>query len=84
MITLRGEGGAALTLADLAADVLLDRAFAWLCHQRRRWPDAADVWDFRRRWPEEKARLQAELRDGRFGFGLLCQRSRKTGPQVVA
>jgi hypothetical protein len=58
-------------LGQLVADATLERAFAWLCRQRRDWPDAADVWELRRRWPEEKARLQAELRAESFRFGLL-------------
>ena len=46
---------------DLASDAVLDSAYGWLCEQRRRWPDAADVWSLRRDWPEERARLRAEL-----------------------
>jgi hypothetical protein len=60
------------TLPNLVAtNSTLDHAFAWLCRRRRDWPDAADVWELRRRWPEEKERLRAELRAGTFRFGLL-------------
>jgi RNA-directed DNA polymerase len=52
----------------LDSDRVLDQAYEWLCRQRRRWPDAADIWSFRRDWPQEKARLQAELRKGSFRF----------------
>ena len=38
----------------LASDAVLNHVYAWLCRQRRRWPDAADVWSFRRDWPAEK------------------------------
>lgn len=48
--------------ARFTSDETLERAFAWLCRQRRRWPDAADVWSLRRDWAVEKARLQPELR----------------------
>jgi RNA-directed DNA polymerase len=66
----------------LRSDAVLDRAFVWLCRQRRRWPDAADVWAFRRGWPEEKARLQAELRGGRFRFGLQQRITRENGEEI--
>jgi hypothetical protein len=72
-----------MTFTDrLASDVILDRAYAWLCEQRRRWPDAADVWSFRRDWPAEKARLQAELRVGSFRFGLQERVTRESGEEI--
>jgi hypothetical protein len=69
-------------LDQVAASATLERAFAWLCRQRRRWPDAADVWELRRRWPEEKALLSAELRAGSFRFGLLERVEREDGAQI--
>ena len=69
-------------LDRLASDGVLDRAFGWLCRQRRRWPDSADVWGLRRDWAREKPRLQRELRDGSFGFGLLDRFQREDGSEV--
>ncbi len=66
----------------LASDAVLNRAYAWLCRQRWRWPDAADVWSFRRDWRAEKARLQEELRSGRFRFGLLERITRESGEEI--
>ena len=66
----------------LASDTCLDRAFAWLCRRRRDWPDAADVWELRRCWPEEKERLGAELRAGTFRFGLLERIEREVGGEI--
>lgn len=66
----------------LRSDAVLDRAYVWLCRQRRRWPDAADVWTFRRDWPEEKRRLQSELREGRFRFGLQQRVTRQNGEEI--
>jgi len=66
----------------LRSDAVLDRAFVWLCRQRRRWPDANDVWTFRRDWPEEKRRLQSELREGRFRFGLQQRVTRQNGEEI--
>ncbi len=72
-----------MTLTDrLVSDAVLDRAYGWLCEQRRHWPDAADVWSFRRDWSAEKARLQAELRGGRFRFGLQERVAREGGEEI--
>ena len=38
----------------LTSDALLEEAYAWLCRQRKGWPDSADVWDLRRHWATEK------------------------------
>ena len=63
--------GAPLSLSALASDALLEQAFAWLCQRRKRYPPHADVWNLRRSWPTEKARIQHELRTGIYQFGLL-------------
>ncbi len=65
-ILARPRVPAVLVLADLADSALLERAFDWLCRRRREYPADADVWTLRRRWGEEKRRLQAELRSGRY------------------
>ena len=66
----------------LTSDAILDFAYHWLCKQRRHWPDAADVWSFRRDWSEEKLRLQADLRAGRYGFGLQERVTRASGEVI--
>ena len=66
----------------LGSDAVLDRAYRWLCKQRRRWPDAADVWSFRRDWAAEKERLRAELRAGTFRFGLLERIEKPDGEEI--
>ncbi len=55
-------------LAAIASDSVLDAAFTWLCKRRRDYPDHADVWEFRRNWPQEKERIRAELPSGRTWF----------------
>ena len=55
----------------LTSDAVLHAAYDWLCRRRRDYPDHSDVWDFRRHWVREKARVQDDLRSGRFRFGLL-------------
>jgi len=71
-----------VTLTARASDAVLESAYAWVCEQRRRWPDSADVWSFRRDWLVEKDRLQAELRSGRFRFGLQKRVSRDNGEEI--
>ena len=69
-------------LAAIASDATLDDAFIWLCKRRRDYPDHADIWDFRRDWPTEKARLQADLSAGNFRFGLLNRITKADGEEV--
>ena len=69
-------------LAALASDATLDAAFVWLCKRRRDYPDHADVWDFRRHWPAEKARLRSDLSTGDFRFGLLDRITKVDGDEI--
>ncbi|MDH5586535.1 MAG: hypothetical protein OEZ05_07880 [Nitrospirota bacterium] len=69
-------------LQTLTSDAVLDDAFAWLCQQRKGWPDSADVWDFRRHWATEKASLQRELWDGTYQLGLLSRTTLANGEEV--
>ncbi len=69
-------------LQTLTSEAVLDEAYTWLCRQRKGWPDSADVWDFRRHWPTEKARLQNELRSGTYHIGLLSRATLAIGEEV--
>ena len=69
-------------LAAIASDSVLDAAFAWLCKRRRDYPDHADVWEFRRNWPQEKDRIRAELPSGRYRFGLLDRVALANGDEI--
>jgi len=72
-----------MTLTDnLASTPVLDRADAWLCQQRRCWPDSADVWALRRDWSQEKPRLQQQLRSGAFRLGLLERVEKEDGSEI--
>ena len=62
-----------VNMADIIADEVLESAYAWLCRRRQRYPPAADIWDFRRKWQHEKAPLQAELVGGRYRVSLLTR-----------
>jgi hypothetical protein len=69
-------------LPTLTSEGALEEAYAWLCRQRKRWPDSADIWDFRRQWPFEKATLQRELRSGTYQIGLLSRTTLANGEEV--
>ena len=68
-LTLENHG--VVTIADIVADDVLDSAYAWLYERRKEWPPDADVWVFRRRWAQEKARLRDELLKGIYRVSLL-------------
>jgi RNA-directed DNA polymerase len=69
-------------LTDFINDDILETAYTWLCKRRRDYPPEADCWRFRREWPAEKARLQAELLEGTYEIGLLSQVTRRDGKAV--
>jgi len=71
-----------MLMAKLISDVVLDAAYDWLCRRRLDYPSHADVWDFRRHWPAEKARLQSDLSAGRFRFGLLDRITKAEGEEI--
>jgi hypothetical protein len=69
-------------LTSIASDSVLDAAFTWLCKRRRDYPDHADVWEFRRNWPQEKDRIRTELPSGRYRFGLLTRITLANGDEI--
>ncbi len=50
---------------------------------RPQYPDQTDVWDCRRDWPDEKARLQSDLSAGDFRFGLLDRITKADGEEIA-
>ena len=46
----------------------LDKAYHWLCQQRRGTPYYADVWDFRFHWAECKEGLLMVINQGDYVF----------------
>ena len=71
-----------MLLAALAADTVLDTAYAWLCKQRRHWLADADVWSLRFHWAMERLRLQDELREGRYRFEPLSRVTNQRGEVI--
>lgn len=76
------EGKTLILMETLISEAVIEEAFAWLCRQRKGWPDSADVWDFRRHWTTEKASLQRELRNGTYQIGLLSRTTLANGDEV--
>lgn len=48
-------------LTMIAADAVLNVAFAWHCQRWRDYPADTEVWHFHGKWPTEKARIRAAL-----------------------
>jgi len=67
------------SLDTLISNDVLDQAFTWLCGQRQDWPSHANVWAFRHHWPDEKARIQADLLTGTYQISLLSRTTLQSG-----
>jgi RNA-directed DNA polymerase len=63
----------------IASDAVLNQAYKWLCHRRKDYGANADVWNFRRNWQSEKARLRADLIAGCYRFDVLDRVTLKDG-----
>ena len=68
--------------ARLTSDITLDAAYDWLCQRRRRYPADADAWSFRRHWPDEKRRIQADLLAGEYSFAVLDRITLSDGSDI--
>ena len=69
-------------LATLASDAVIDKAYAWLCRQRRHWHANADVWELRCHWKHIKATIQAELLNGTFRFDPMARVTKANGEVI--
>jgi hypothetical protein len=69
-------------LTRLASDKVLDAAYDWLCHRRRKYPANNDVWTLRHRWADEKRRIQSDLLAGNYCFDLLNRITLANGDDI--
>ena len=69
-------------LRQLTSAEVLDSAYEWLYKRRENYPDNAEIWSFRFRWKEEKEKIRADLRAGRYRFSLLKRVTVKSGEAV--
>ena len=53
-------------MEQIAADTVVDQAYAWLCDRRQDYHHNNDVWNVRWKWKQLKPRLQADLLAGRY------------------
>ena len=61
---------------------MLDCAYHWLCKRHKLYPNAADIWTFRHRWPGERERLRQKLIAGTYRFGLLSRVQLASGEPI--
>jgi len=69
-------------LSTLASDAVIDRAYQWLCHQRRHWPAITDIWDCRFHWAVVKQDIQRLLRRGNYQFEPMSRVIKKCGEVI--
>ncbi|MCG8423343.1 MAG: hypothetical protein MJE77_36035 [Proteobacteria bacterium] len=55
-------------LETIASDAVIDQAYEWLCHRRKKYHEDADVWHLRFHWADERPRIQRALLDGTYEF----------------
>ena len=55
-------------IEQVASDPVVDQAFAWLCHSRRKQHHNRDVWWLRFHWARERPRIQQDLLAGTYRF----------------
>ena len=60
-----------ITMNDVVAVDQLESAFAWLWKRRKKHPPDSDIWDFSRRWNQEKEKIGEELLRGKHSFSPL-------------
>ena len=55
-------------IEQVASDPVVDQAFTWLCHSRRKQHHNRDVWWLRFHWARERPRIQQALLAGTYRF----------------
>lgn len=71
-----------MMMEQIASDAIMDEAYGWLCHRRRDYPANADIWSFRRNWPDEKQRIRSDLLAGLYRFDALDRVALRDGSHV--
>ena len=67
---------------DVITPEVLEAAYTWLVKRRQAYPSSSDVWSFRRKWQQEKARLQEELAAGRYRFSPMSRVIRRDQSKI--
>jgi hypothetical protein len=69
-------------IESLVSDERLDKAYAWLCHQRKDFPANSDIWDFRFNWHQEKESIRIDLLNGRYCMRPLTRITKQDGEEI--
>ncbi len=67
---------------QLCCDTVINQAYEWLIKKRKH-PPGSDIWDLRRRWPEEKTQLQRLLLEGNYTFAPQSKRYVRWAEETV-
>ena len=57
----------------------MNKAYTWLCHQRKAYHSNSDIWDFRYHYKQRQSQLIKSLANGRFRFDPMMQLRLKKG-----
>ena len=61
------------------SELQLDKAYKWLCQQRKHYPRNADIWNFRFHWEENKLNLLDKINSGDYLFSPIQRLCKKNG-----
>ena len=69
-------------MEELTSDVVLDKAYAWVCKRRKDYGHNACVWDLRFWWELERESLKRDLRAGVYRFAIMTRYVRESGEEI--
>jgi RNA-directed DNA polymerase len=67
------DGRGTPTIAAVASDTVLDKAYQWLCKARLKYSPNSDVWDLRFHWDQQKPIIQQQLLAGTYTLGSMIR-----------
>jgi hypothetical protein len=68
-----------LTVDEVVGGETISAAYDWLWERRNDYPDAADLWSFRRNWERERKALIEQVLAGAYRYQLLTRLTLKSG-----
>ncbi len=69
-------------MEELTSDVVLDKAYAWVCKRRKDYGHNACVWDLRFWWELERESLKRDLRAGVYRFAIMTRYVRESVEEI--
>ncbi len=70
-------------ISEVVSNGVLDTAYDWLCRRRINYPEDADIWDLRFKWPGEKAGIQRDVFNNTYTFSPLSRVTNRDGESMA-